>query len=365
MESFELEEYLSNSAERIINDIVKASFVYPKAAAFMMKYALYGRKARALRQKAEKNGEHIPPFLIASITNQCNLHCKDCFARANHTCSDESFGQLLSERQWGSIFSQAKDLGIGFVLLIGGEPLLRRDVIEEAGKWPEILFPIITNATLIDESYLDLFSDRRNLVPILSIEGKREETDGRRGVGIYQQLEQHMQKLKSKKLLFGTSITVTKENMEEVLSDKFVGTLSEFGCKSVIYVEYVPVNEAGEALTLDDQDRELMAGRLGSLREQYDSMLLLSFPGDEKSFGGCLAAGRGFFHINAQGGAEPCPFSPYSDTNLAETSLKEALKSPLFTKLNVEGILNEEHIGGCTLFAKDSKVRELVRGGVQ
>lgn len=53
--------------------------------------------------------------------------------------------------------------------------------------------------------------------------------------------------------------------------------------------------------------------------------------GDEKSYGGCVAAGRGFFHINSHGGAEPCLFSPYSDINVRDTSLWEALKSKLFT----------------------------------
>ena len=62
-----------------------------------------------------------------------------------------------------------------------------------------------------------------------------------------------------------------------------------------------------------------------SLRERYPEMLFMSFPGDEKESGGCLAAGRGFFHINPHGGAEPCPASPYSDINVRDTSILEAL----------------------------------------
>jgi MoaA/NifB/PqqE/SkfB family radical SAM enzyme len=50
-------------------------------------------------------------------------------------------------------------------------------------------------------------------------------------------------------------------------------------------------------------------------------MIFISFPGDEKTSGGCLAAGRGFFHINSHGGAEPCPASPYSDINVRDSSL--------------------------------------------
>lgn len=91
-------------------------------------------------------------------------------------------------------------------------------------------------------------------------------------------------------------------------------------------------------------------------------MVFIAFPGDEKSSGGCLAAGRGFFHINAHGGAEPCPFSPYSDTSLKEVSLEEALDSPLFRHLQENGNLEKEHIGGCVLFEQRDLVQKLLRG---
>ena len=91
-------------------------------------------------------------------------------------------------------------------------------------------------------------------------------------------------------------------------------------------------------------------------------MVFISFPGDERASGGCLAAGRGFFHINASGGAEPCPFSPYSDTSLVHTSLKEALQSPLFSRLQESGSLEKFHTGGCALFEQEQLVKDLLQG---
>jgi len=91
-------------------------------------------------------------------------------------------------------------------------------------------------------------------------------------------------------------------------------------------------------------------------------MIVISFPGDEKESGGCLAAGRGFFHINARGDAEPCPFSPYSDTNLRGTSLRDALQSPFFSRLREEGALGLEHTGGCALFDQADYVKRLAAG---
>ena len=98
---------------------------------------------------------------------------------------------------------------------------------------------------------------------------------------------------------------------------------------------------------------------IDALRESSDEMVLLAFPGDELALGGCMAAGREFFHINSHGGAEPCPFSPYSDINVAESSLREALQSRLFLALRDNGHLLEDHAGGCVLNEKRELVRQL------
>ena len=361
MQTFELEEYLSGGVENIIKGILKASLDNPKESAFMVQYAAASRASRKLRQRAEAGGEHIPPFLIASITSLCNLHCKGCYARANHLCEEEITKRQMTREEWGSLFSQAEETGIGFILLAGGEPLLRRDVLEEAAVHKRILFPVFTNGTMLDASYEQLFSDHRNLVPVFSIEGERGRTDARRGDGVYKILSDSMERMKKAGILFGTSITVTKENIAEVTSCDFTEELEKAGCKAVIYVEYVPADGKTQELAPDDADRAFMDKRLAELRSRNTSMLYISFPGDEKSSGGCLAAGRGFFHINADGGAEPCPFSPYSDTHIRGKSLREVLRSPLFARLQAGGLLNAEHSGGCVLFGRESEVQALLQ----
>lgn len=365
MEGFQLEKYLSNGVENIVKGIVKAAVKNPRASLFMMQYAKESKKARKKRIEAEERGEHIPPFLIASITNQCNLHCKGCYARANHSCFDSGNQQhpgILQAEEWNRIFEEAAELGIGFVLLAGGEPFLRKDVLEAAGTQKKILFPVFTNGTMLDEDYLKLFSEKRNLLPVLSIEGNQKTTDDRRGTGVYEQLQETMNRLQERGIMFGASVTVQKDNMEEVLSKEFTGRLQQYGCKAVVYVEYVPMDDSTKHLAFDEESRNRMTEALKEKRLQEEEMLFISFPGDEKTSGGCLAAGRGFFHINAFGGAEPCPFSPYSDTSLREVSLKEALQSPLFLKLQKNGNLLEEHIGGCVLFEQKEEVERLLRG---
>lgn len=364
MEKFDLEHYLTISIEHMIKNILKTSIKNPAASMFFMQYAKHMTRAQKIRSDEEKKGNHIPAFLIGSITTQCNLHCKGCYARANHSCFDgtrEGMPSVLPGEKWKEIFDEAAELGIGFVILIGGEPFVRKDVLQKAGEQKKILFPIFTNGTMMDAEYLEILKKNRNLLPVLSIEGEKETTDERRGRGVYQKLNETMQSLKKEGIFYGASITVHKGNLEEVLSDRFIDTLAEASCRAVFYVEYVPTTKESRGIVLGDSERERLMGRLRELRSKQQDMMFIAFPGDEESSGGCLAAGRGFFHINAYGGVEPCPFSPYSDTNLSNMTLLEALHSPLFVKLNENGNLFKEHIGGCVLYEQEEQVKALLK----
>ncbi|EPY2274166.1 radical SAM protein [Clostridium sporogenes] len=358
--TFNLSEYMSEGIENIVKNILKSSIKNPKETAFVIKYMVSVKEAKNKRDMLENGGEHIPPFLMGSIATNCNLYCKGCYARANKSCGDNIKGSEISEERWGEIFNEAKEIGISFVLLLGGEPLMKRGVIEKASSVKEIVFPIFTNGTMIDESYVNLFDKNRNLVPMISIEGDKGQTDGRRGMGTYKLIMTAMDSLNKKGILFGCSVTITTENIMTVTSKEFVQELYNKGMRILIFVEYVPVTKSTRNLAPTDKERLILEEKIKELRKAFKNMVFLSFPGDEKYTGGCLAAGRGFFHINANGGAESCPFSPYSDINLEECSLREALKSPLFKKLKETEMLLGEHDGGCLLFEKESHVKELL-----
>ncbi len=359
-ENFDLQNYLINGVEGVVKEAIKATMKNPKESAFLLKFAASSRAASRKRRIAEDNGEHIPPFLIASITSQCNLHCEGCYSRCSNATVDSDPVCQLSGDDWLRIFNEADDLGVSFIILAGGEPMLRRDVIEAAGTKQNILFPIFTNGTFIDEKYFRLFDKCRNLVPIMSIEGSRELTDSRRGDGIYDKLCANMDRFREKGLIFGASITVTTQNYREVTSDSFLGMLADKGCKAVIFVEYVPTADNSSDLAPGDAERDHLMNVIGRLRIEHPEMVYIAFPGDEKSSGGCVAAGRGFFHINSHGGAEPCPFSPFSDMNVRTTSLRDALRSPLFIALQSGDLLLDDHSGGCVLYEKRELVEKLI-----
>ena len=359
-EPFDIQEYMTKGVERVVGDALKATFKDPRESAFLVKFAAASAQASKKRRIAENNGEHIPPFLIASITSQCNLHCAGCYSRSNHATVDEEPVEQLSCEGWKKIFKEADEMGISFILLAGGEPTLRYDVIEAAGSVRSILFPIFTNGLFLSKRYYELFDRCRNLIPILSIEGEQKITDERRGEGVYESLIETMDILHEKGLIYGASVTVTKENIHEVTSDEFLKKLSLRGCKAVIFVEFVPVTDESAHLAPEEAEREYLQQEIARLRRDHSEMVYVAFPGDEKSSGGCVAAGRGFFHINSHGGAEPCPFSPYSDINIRNTSLHAAIQSPLFKALQSGDILLDDHAGGCVLYEKKDQVEALL-----
>ena len=153
-ETMDIQEYLTAGVENIMRNAVKVTLTNPAQSFFMVRFAAAVRAASGKRLDSEKRGEHIPAFLIASITSSCNLHCAGCYARAVHSCADTEPVEQLSAEVWDHIFEEAEEMGISFILLAGGEPMIRRDVIEKAGDRQRILFPIFTNGTLMDDTYI-------------------------------------------------------------------------------------------------------------------------------------------------------------------------------------------------------------------
>ncbi len=363
MEKQDLAVYMSGSIRNIMAKAYKNVLSNPREAKFAFRMQRLFEKTEKRRRKVfDEEGLEVPPFLISSISTSCNLHCKGCYARSNGIAADDEEGrkQTLTPQQWREIFSEAAALGINFSLLAGGEPMMRKDILEAVSEVEDMIFPIFTNGTLIGPAYIEFLRKRLNLVPIISIEGTAIGTDERRGQGVFQRALRSMELLSKEHLFFGTSITVTTENLSLVTSRDFIQQLRSYGCKIVFFIEYVPTEPGTEHLAFNDEHVALMETVLEDRRNDYEDLIFLSFPGDEKALGGCLASGRGFFHIGPDGSAEPCPFSPFSDSNVAELGLRKALQSPLFRKIRDARALGWEHTGGCTLYEHREEIERMI-----
>jgi len=330
----------------------------PRVVRYLLGAVRHQRRAARRRRRWERRGIHVPPFAILSVTRRCNLHCAGCYAGALHGSGDE---EMSAEKLHG-VLEEARELGISIVLLAGGEPLARPDLLEVTAAFPEVAFPMFTNGTLIDAAAIASLSRQHHVIPVLSLEGEPFHTNARRGAGVHEQVLDAMARLRGAGLLFGTSITLTRENYEVVTEDAYVSDLVDRGCRLFFYVNYVPVHGGTEALAPTEAQAAAAAGIVEGFRERHPAWFL-AFPGGEEEFGGCLAAGRGFIHIDAQGRVEPCPFSPFSDSSLAEMSLRDALASPLLQNIRAHGGELRESPGGCTLWENRAWVETQMRPG--
>lgn len=317
------------------------------------------RRAASIRREYERQGVLVPPVMMISLTSRCNLSCRGCYMQARQR---EAAPEMTAE-QLGSVVAQASDLGVSVVVFAGGEPLLRAgEILALAEEYPHLLFVAFTNGLLIDDEMADRIAARRNLVPMISLEGFRADTDARRGDGVYDRLLSASSLLKERLVFFGCSITVTGKNLDRTTDDDFIGQMTEAGFRAFVFVEYVPIEPGTDDLVLDDARRALLNDRIAAFNREYPA-LFIGFPGEEGIYGGCLAAGRGFVHVNASGGLEACPAAPFSDANLTQTALKDALRSGLLEEIRSHHERLTETHGGCALWANREWVQGLVEAG--
>jgi MoaA/NifB/PqqE/SkfB family radical SAM enzyme len=326
----------------------------PKNLGFLCKALLDQVKAANKRKKLSANGLEVPPLLIVSLTRKCNLNCAGCYSKILHHSQDEE----LSTERFSELLDEASSLGISIILLAGGEPLLRRDLLEIAARYPRIIFPIFTNSLLLDGPYLNLFARHRQLIPVISLEGREAATDKRRGDGIYTHFSGLPAKLRAAGIFWGISYTLTQPEYENQLNEKMILEQMDSGCRLFFFVEYVPVAPDSRHLLLSQSQKSQVEQRIKNLSNRLPG-LFIGFPGNEEQYGGCLAAGRGFLHINPAGLAEPCPFAPFSDIDLKFASLREALASPLMRMIRSSHHLLTESEGGCALWANREYVSQL------
>jgi len=337
-------------------DALRISLSSPSQAYFFYRTIRRQQRAARIRSRWKEKGVHVPPIIIFSITTRCNLQCRNCYAQALHPPSSN---ELRDEEIW-SILAEAREMGVSFFVIAGGEPFMRKKFLGITKDFPEILFLVFTNGLLIDKTILSELSKQKNVIPLISLEGYEEETDLRRGEGVYGRLEEIIGRVRSRGIFFGTSLTVTRSTFRALTDERFVQNLVDERCKFFLFLEYTPIMEGTEDLVLTGEQRERLMLLMDAFHSRWPA-LFIAVPGHEAAVGGCLAAGRGFVHISAEGDLEPCPFAPFSDANLRDSSLKEALGSDLLKVLRQHPEQLRITDGGCCLWKRREWVKSLLR----
>ena len=337
---------------RIVRDVdtevLKTTFVN-----FILNANLIGWPKEEEARK--KYGCNIPWAILLDPTSACNLHCTGCWAA--------EYGNKLNltSDEIDDIIRQGKELGVYMYIYTGGEPLVRKkDLIRLCETHSDCQFLCFTNATLIDEAFAGEMLRVGNFIPAISLEGDEASTDSRRGKGTYQKVMAATALLKRKRLPFGFSCCYTSANYESISSESFYDKMIDLGGLFVWYFHYMPVgNDAVPELLPTPEQRVGMYHRIRDYRTRKP-IFAMDFQNDAEYVGGCIAGGRRYLHINADGDVDPCVFIHYSDSNIRQKTLLEALQSPLFMAYHDGQPFNRNMLRPCPMLENPEKLRKMV-----
>ena len=302
---------------------IAPSVIHHLLRTLLTNWILHPREQKEIAQRfAQRHGGLEPPVtMVISPTKACNLHCIGCYARSGIEAAEQ-----LTWDVFDRIITEAKTLwGLRFFTISGGEPLAYRSqgktLLDAAAKHDDCFFMMYTNSTLIDEPMARRMAEVGNLTPAISVEGFEERTDARRGQGVFQRILAAMANLRQAGVPFGISLTATRHNAEEILSDEFVDFFFEE--QQVTYgwlFQYMPI---GRGYTLDllvtpEQRLRMWRRTWQIIRER--KIMLADFWNCGTVSNGCIAAGRtgGYLYIDWNGKMMPCVFVPYAAANIHE-----------------------------------------------
>lgn len=307
------------------------------------------------KEFCEKNGGLYPPgFFVISPSMKCNLNCYGCYAGSYEKSSELSFEEI------DRALNQAKEMGLYFCVISGGEPFFYPRIFDMFEKHNDVFFQVYTHGGLIDEKVCRRLAELGNVLPAISIEGFKKETDERRGNGHFDRVMKAMDLLREGKILFGFSATLTRKNTDILSSDRFVDLMIEKGCVLGWYFMYMPVGrEPNLDLMQTPEQRGFQVERLIYLRANKP-ILLADFWNDGHVVGGCISGGRKYFHINAKGDIEPCVFCHFATHNIRSSSLRDAIRSPLFQSIRCKLPSYDNLLRPCIIVDKPEISRKVI-----
>ena len=311
----------------------------------------YGMPKRA--KLLEEEGIKTPFVILISPSMRCNLRCRGCYASSYSKEDDITYEEL------DRIIGEAIEIGIYYFIILGGEPFFYKDLLKIYEKYNDAIFMPFTNGTLFDNKLSDEIQRLGNVIPMLSLEGFEEETDARRGKGVFKKVIKSMDMLRTRGILFGVSSAVGKSNIDIVSSDEFINMLIEKGSKMSWYFIFMPVGEDPNfELMLEPEQRLYLGRRIRKIRNTKP-YFAIDFFNDAPYVGGCIA-GKYYCHINSKEDVEPCIFAHFATDNLKNKSLIEVFKGPFFKELIKNQPYNNNLLRPCMMIDNPQVVRDIM-----
>ncbi|HPM39342.1 MAG TPA: radical SAM protein [Bacteroidales bacterium] len=323
---------------------------------FFINAAVIGRQRQ--EQLRKELNIWLPWFFVISPTARCNLTCVGCYA-GNYSKQEDLSFELVDR-----IFNEAKDLGIYFVTVSGGEPFMWPHLLDIMEKHHDMFFQIYTNGTLITKDVANRLGKLGNAAPAISIEGFEKETDARRGEGTFKRIMEAMDNLRNAGVPFGFSATPTKLNIETLMSDEFIDLMIEKGCSIGWFFQYVPIGRKPDVSLMATPEQRFRLRRRSIEIRNTKPIFIGDFWNDGPYVGGCICGARqaGYFHINCHGDVEPCVFLQFSVDNIKDKKLIDVIQSPFFKAFQDAQPYRENNnlLTPCALIDNPQVLRDIV-----
>jgi MoaA/NifB/PqqE/SkfB family radical SAM enzyme len=293
-------------------------------------------KGRGIRSQLASRDIWAPTLIVVSPSMRCNLRCTGCYSGLYSKDGE------LSEEEIDGILAECRRIGVYFVVVSGGEPYIMKDVwLRLFKKYKDMYFLTYTNGTLLDERTVRALARLGNVAPAISVEGFEEHTDRRRGPGVYAKIMKAMDLLKAEGVIFGISVTYTRENIDLITTKGFVQYYIDKGAVFAWYFMFMPVGKDPILDLVPTPEQRVYCGdRIAELRKEHP-LFIADFWNDGPAVGGCLAGGRQYLHILNSGRIEPCVFAHFGVDNIREVSILDAVNSPFFEAIRREFPYND------------------------
>jgi len=339
----------------------------PRAARKLIHLAYVWANDVKRRSHLSAPGIVTPVTFVIEPTGRCNLRCPQCYANSTPEGSD------LPYEVWKRAVAEAREMGVTLVTLTGGEPFLReakdRIISRLAADFPNMGFLVYTNATMIDEDAAARLEEVGNVFPGISVEGYERETDGRRGDGYTRKATRVREILAKHEVLYGFSATVTRRNADLLSADEFIARRLEEGDMFGWYFLLQPIGRSPDAsMLVMPEQRAKLRDQVYKWRDEGKPIFLGDFWNDGCLVGGCIAGGRYYFHIYANGDISPCVFAPIACGNVLDVfngkseyrSLADFVnRHPFFAKFREKQQEVTDYRAPCLLMDHPEKLREI------
>lgn len=170
-----------------------------------------------LHQKGRRLG--IPVAGNFELTARCNFNCPMCYVHQTPQQLEDSGKKELTAGQWLDIAREARDMGLIFALLTGGEPLVRKDFFEiyDGMKRLGLLLSINSNGSLLQGEILERFLKAPPYRFNISLYGGSNETYRNMcGLPAYDRVKENVRALRAAGIQVSLNLSITPYNCQDL-----------------------------------------------------------------------------------------------------------------------------------------------------